>query len=60
MSDMIINVFEYRIVKVEKGAFFIEYKASRWSSWKELDKQFRTKPKAEAWARNHIIIKGDK
>ena len=32
MSNMIINVFEYRIVKVEKGAFFIEYKASRWSS----------------------------
>lgn len=54
---MIINVFEYRIVKVEKGAFFIEYKASRWSSWKELDKQFRTKPRAEAWARKNIVIK---
>lgn len=38
-------------IKVEKGAFFIEYKASRWSSWKELDKQFRTKPRAEAWIR---------
>lgn len=54
---MIINVFEYRIVKVEKGAFFIEYKASRGSSWKDVDKQFRTKPKAEAWARKNIIIK---
>lgn len=52
-----IYVFEYRIVKVEKGAFFIEYKTFMWSSWKELDKQFRTKPKAEAWARNHIKSK---
>lgn len=50
-----INVFEYRIVKVEKGAFFIEYKVSRWSSWKMVDKQFRTKPRAEAWARKNII-----
>lgn len=54
---MIINVFEYRIVKVEKGAFFIEYKASRWSSWKNVDKQFKTKPRAEAWVRKNIIIK---
>ena len=52
-----INVFEYRIVKVKKGVFFIEYKASRWSDWKELDKRFRTKPRAEAWARKNIIIK---
>lgn len=54
---MIINVFEYMIVKVEKGAFFIEYKASRCSSWKKVDKQFKTKPKAEALARKNIIIK---
>ena len=52
-----INVFEYKIVKVEKGAFFIEYKASRLSDWKKVDKQFRTKPRAEAWARKNIIIK---
>lgn len=49
-----MKVFEYRIVKVEKGAFFIEYKDSRLSSWKEVDKQFRTKPKAEAWARKNF------
>ena len=60
MSDMIIKVFEYRIVKIEKGAFFIKYKSFMCSSWKELDKQFRTKPRAEAWARKNIIIKGDK
>ena len=52
-----MKVFEYRIVKVKKGAFFIEYKASRWSDWKELDKQFKTKPMAEAWDRKNIIIK---
>ena len=54
---MIIKVFKYMIVKVEKGAFFIEYKASIGSSWKEIDKQFSTKPRAEAWARKNIIIK---
>lgn len=52
-----MKVFGYRIVKIKKAPFFIEYKASRWSSWKELDKQFRTKPRAEAWARKNIIIK---
>lgn len=52
-----MKVFEYRIVKVEKGVFFIEYKVSRWSSLKKVDKQFRTKPRAEAWARKNIIIK---
>lgn len=54
---MIINVFEYRIVKVEKKAFFIEYKTYMYSSWKEIDKRFKTKPRAEAWARENIIIK---
>ena len=52
-----INVFKYMIVKVEKGAFFIAYKSSRWSNWKNVDKRFRTKPRAEAWARKNIIIK---
>ena len=52
-----MKVFEYMIVKVEKGAFFIEYKVSRWSSWKKVDKQFKTKPTAEAWARKNIIIR---
>ena len=53
---MIINVFEYRIVKVKKGAFFIEYKGFMTSSWKEVDKRFKTRQKAEAWARDNIII----
>lgn len=52
-----INVFEYRIVKVEKGFFFIKYKTVPYGIWHEVDKKFKTKPKAEAWVRNNIIIK---
>lgn len=53
---MVINVFEYRIVKVEKKAFFIEYKTYEFGSWKEIDKRFKTKPRAEAWARENISL----
>ena len=44
-----MEVFEYRIIKIEKGAFFIEYKTARFDSWKEIDKQFKTYTKAENW-----------
>lgn len=54
---MIINVFEYRIVKIEKGLFLIEYKNISNGIWYEVDKPFKTKPRAEAWARKNIIIK---
>lgn len=53
---MVFNVFEYRIVKVEKKAFFIEYKTFMTSSWKVVDKRFKTKQKAEAWARENISL----
>ena len=53
-----IKVFEYRITKIEKGAFFIEYKTARFDSWKEIDKKFKTKPKANTWARKNFIIGG--
>ena len=44
--------FEYRIVKIEKGLFLIEYKTAPYGVWHEVeDKKFKTKPKAEAWAR---------
>ena len=39
--------FEYRIVKIEKGLFFIEYKTAPYGVWHEVDKKFKTKPKAE-------------
>mgnify|MGYP004506617899 CR=1 FL=1 len=44
--------FEYRIVKIEKGLFLIEHRSTPDGTWQEVkDKQFKTKPKAEAWAR---------
>lgn len=50
--------FEYRIVKIEKGLFLIEYKTAPYGVWHEVDKKFKTKPKAEAWAwKNFDTIK---
>lgn len=48
--------FEYRIVKIEKGLFLIEYRNTPKGIWHEVDKQFKTKPKAEAWARKNFKI----
>lgn len=48
--------FEYRIVKIEKGLFLIEYRNTPNGTWQEVkDKQFKTKPKAEAWARKNFV-----
>lgn len=47
--------FEYRIVKIEKGLFLIEYKTTPHGVWYEVDKKFNTKPKAEAWARKNLV-----
>ena len=48
--------FEYRIVKIEKGLFLIEYKTAPYGVWHEVkNKQFKTKPKAEAWARKNLV-----
>lgn len=45
-------VYEYRIVNIEKGLFLIEYKTAPYGVWHEVqDKKFKTKPKAEAWAK---------
>lgn len=47
--------FEYRIVKIEKGIFFIEYKTAPFGVGNEVkNKQFKTKPKEEAWARKNF------
>ena len=54
--EIIMKIFEYRITKVEKGAFFIEYKTCRFGSWKEVDKKFKTKPKADDWVRKNFMI----
>ena len=47
--------FEYRIVKIEKSLFLIEYRNTPNGTWQEVkDKQFKTKPEAEAWARKNF------
>ena len=53
-----MEVYEYRIVKVEKGFFFIKYKTVPYGIFvmKQI-KKFKTKPKAEDWVRKNIIIK---
>ena len=39
-------VYEYRIVKIEKGLFLIEYKTAPYEVWHEVkDKKFKTKLK---------------
>lgn len=51
-----MKVYEYRIVKIEKGLFLIEYRNTPNGTWVEVkDKQFKTKPKAEAWARKNLV-----
>ena len=50
-----MKVYEYRIVKIEKGLFLIEYKVAPFGVWYEVeDKKFKTKPKAEAWIRKNF------
>ena len=47
--------FEYRIAKIEKGIFLIEYNTAPFGVWHEVkNKQFKTKQKAEAWARKNL------
>ena len=52
-----MEVYEYRIVKIEKGLFLIEYKTAPYGVWHEVEnKQFKTKPKAQ----HEFTIKGVK
>lgn len=56
---MKIKILEYRIVKIEKGLFLIEYKIEPFGVWHEVkDKKFKTKPKAESWARKNLEMEG--
>lgn len=49
-----MKVYEYRIVKIEKGLFLIEYNTVPFGVYHEVDKQFKTKTKAEAWVRKNF------
>nr|DAO31320.1 MAG TPA: hypothetical protein [Crassvirales sp.] len=51
-----MKVYEYRIVKIEKGLFLIEYRNTPNGTWVEVEnKQFKTKPKAESWAGKNLV-----
>lgn len=40
---------EARIIKLAKGVFAVEYRFSPTSAWQTLNKEFRTRPKAQAY-----------
>lgn len=51
-------MLEYRTVKIEKGLFLLEYnnKTAPFGIWHKVkNKKFKTKPKADAWARKHLV-----
>lgn len=49
-------IVEYRIVKIQKGLFLLEYRIIPFGIWHEVkDKKFKTKPRAEAWAKNNLV-----
>ena len=50
MEEYKIVVHSYKIVKIEKGCFMIEYKPTRWSDTKILEKKFKSLPKAQEYA----------
>lgn len=52
--------FEYRIVKIEKGLFLIEYKTAPYGVWHEVDKKFKTKPKAELKPFDNVLVRHQK
>lgn len=46
-----MKVYEYRIVKIEKGIFLIEYKTSTYGVWHEVkNKQFKTRGGVCIWS----------
>ena len=47
---MKLQVYSYNIIKIEKGCFMIEYKTSRWSDSKILEKKIKSFPKAQEYA----------
>jgi hypothetical protein len=51
-------MLEYRIVEIQKGLFLLEYKnkIAPFGIWHTVgNKKFKTKQKADAWARKHLV-----
>ena len=47
---------ETRIVKIQKGLFMVECRElTRFAQWKTIDKQFKTRTKAEQYIREKIL-----
>lgn len=46
---------KYRIVKIEKGHFFVEYKAGCWCEWKMIEKRFKSKEKAKIYIAKRML-----
>ena len=45
-----LQIYSYKIIKIEKGCFMIEYKITRWSDSKILEKKFKSLTKAQEYA----------
>lgn len=50
MGEYKIVVYSYKVVKIEKGCFMIEYKPSRRSDTEILEKKFKSLTKAQEYA----------
>ena len=50
MGNNRIRAHSYKVVKIEKGCFMIEYKPSMWSDTKILEKKFKSVTKAQEYA----------
>ena len=50
MGEYKIVVYSYKVVKIKKGCFMIEYKPSMWSDTKILEKKFKSLTKAQEYA----------
>ena len=50
MGEYKIVAYSYKVVKIEKGCFMIEYKPSRWSDTKILEKKFKSLTNAQEYA----------
>lgn len=49
--------FEYRIVKIEKGLFLIEYRSTPDGTWQDVkDKQFKSRLRAEKHIKKHFLV----
>lgn len=52
-----LQIHSYKIIKIEKGCFMIEYKTSMNSDSKILEKKFKSLPKAQEYALLNFDIK---